>query len=102
MAAPQEPNSILSFEEARHLVERHAAQVPPQGKSKIDVLDPAGWLRPEPVAADRDFPPFNRAARDGYAVRAADLETIPAVLDVVGEIKAGAPMATIPALQSGQ
>jgi molybdopterin molybdotransferase len=44
----------------------------------------------EPVLADRDFPPFPRATRDGYAVRAADLKTVPVTLRVIGEIKAGA------------
>ena len=40
------------------------------------------------VAADRDYPPFARSARDGYAVRAADaIEG--AALSCVGEIKAG-------------
>ncbi len=39
--------------------------------------------------ADRDFPPFDRATRDGYAVRAADLVEVPARLEVVGEVKAG-------------
>ncbi len=39
--------------------------------------------------ADRDFPPFDRSARDGYAVRAADLAEIPARLEVMGEVKAG-------------
>jgi len=41
------------------------------------------------VVADRDFPPFPRATRDGYAVRAADLSQLPAPLNVIGEIKAG-------------
>jgi len=39
--------------------------------------------------ADRDFPPFARATRDGYAVQSADLAKVPARLDVVGEVKAG-------------
>ncbi|HKR97635.1 MAG TPA: gephyrin-like molybdotransferase Glp, partial [Candidatus Angelobacter sp.] len=40
--------------------------------------------------ADRDFPPFPRSTRDGYAVRAADLnQNGSALLRVVGQIKAG-------------
>jgi molybdopterin molybdotransferase len=52
---------------------------------------PAGLGRvlAEGILADRDFPPFARAARDGYAVRAADLAEIPARIEVVGEVKAG-------------
>jgi molybdopterin molybdotransferase len=41
------------------------------------------------VVADRDFPPFPRATRDGYAIRAADAEKLPAVLSVIGQVKAG-------------
>ena len=39
--------------------------------------------------------------RDGYAVRAADLSRLPATLEVIGEIKAGARTEDIPALQAG-
>jgi molybdopterin molybdotransferase len=40
------------------------------------------------VAADRDYPPFDRSARDGYAVRATEAVE-GATLTCVGEIKAG-------------
>jgi len=41
------------------------------------------------VLCDRDLPPFNRAAMDGFAVRSADAPAIGARLRVVGEIRAG-------------
>lgn len=41
------------------------------------------------VAADRDVPPFNRSAMDGYAVRAEDVRATPATLNVLGESRAG-------------
>src|SRR2546426_643320 len=88
MAAVAEPSLTLSFEEARHLVEEHAARLRPRGKELLDLLDSAGRILAESVAADRDFPPFPRATRDGYAVRAADLARLPATLEVIGEIKA--------------
>src|SRR5438132_6368346 len=91
MAAQPEPSLILSFEEARHVVEAHAARLRPCGKELADLLDAAGQVLAEPVVADRNFPPFPRAARAGYALRAADLAKLPATLEVVGEIKAGAP-----------
>ncbi len=110
MAALPEPSLILSFEEARHLVERHAAALHPRGKELVDLLDSvgtnvgfsAGQVLAEPVLADRHFPPFHRAMRDGYAVRAADLSHLPATLGVIGEIKAGAGNKDIPELQAGQ
>jgi molybdopterin molybdotransferase len=90
MAAQPEPISILSFEDARHLVEAHAAGVRPHGKELVELLDAVGQALAEPLAADRNFPPFRRATRDGYAVQATDLARLPAMLEVVGEIKAGA------------
>src|SRR5690242_15140453 len=44
----------------------------------------------ESIIADIDLPPFDRARMDGYAVRSADLATVPAVLRVIGEVPAGA------------
>ncbi|MGA8490875.1 MAG: molybdopterin molybdotransferase MoeA [Terriglobales bacterium] len=82
--------TILSFEEARHLVEEHAATLRPRGKELVDLLDSLGQILAEPVLADRNFPAFPRATRDGYAVCAADLAILPATLEVVAEIKAGA------------
>jgi molybdopterin molybdotransferase len=55
----------------------------------VDLLAGLGRVLAEGVVADRDFPPFDRATRDGYAVRAADLAEAPARLEVVGEVKAG-------------
>jgi molybdopterin molybdotransferase len=90
MAAQPEPISILSFEDARHMVEAHAAGVRPHGKELVELLDAAGQVLAEPIVADRNFPPFRRATRDGYAVQAADLAQLPSTLEVVGEVKAGA------------
>jgi molybdopterin molybdotransferase len=82
--------TILTFEQARHLVEEHAATLRPRGKELLELLDSAGQILAEPVVADRNFPPFPRATRDGYAVRAADVAKLPAALQVIAEIKAGA------------
>lgn len=102
MVAVPEPSSILSFEDARHLVEDHARQLRPRGKELVELLEGAGQILAEPIVADRDFPPFPRAMRDGYAVHAADLSPLPAILEVVGEIKAGARSDEIPTVQPGQ
>jgi molybdopterin molybdotransferase len=81
---------MLSFEQARHVVEEHASRVRPAGREGSSLLESAGRVLAEPVVADRNFPPFPRATRDGYAVRAADLSSLPATLAIAGEIKAGA------------
>ena len=90
MSAQPVSQIVLSFEEARHLVEEHASHLRPLGKELAELLDGAGQVLAEPVNADRNIPPFPRATRDGYAVRAADLTQLPATLKVIGEIKAGA------------
>jgi molybdopterin molybdotransferase len=54
-----------------------------------DLLSVGSQVLAESIVADRDFPPFSRAARDGYAVRSADVAEVPARLEIVGEIKAG-------------
>ncbi len=82
-------SSVLSFEAARQVVEQHAARVRPGEVETLELLAALGRVLAESIAADRDFPPFARATRDGYAVRAADVATPPARIEVVGEIKAG-------------
>jgi len=77
-------------------VEEHAGKLSAPGKEQLELLAAAGRVLAEPVHADRDFPPFPRAARDGYAVRAADLIQLPAELDVVAEIRAGAAPEELP------
>src|SRR5215470_2670078 len=101
-ALPQQPIT-LSFEDARHVVEEHAAEVPPGGIEIEQLLATAGRVLAESIVADRDFPPFRRAMRDGYAVRASDLTQLPVTLDVIAEIKAGVAPQDLPAeVHSGQ
>lgn len=91
MSSANQSPIVFSFEDARHLVERHAATLRARGKELTQLLSAIGLILAEPVSADRDFPPFPRAARDGYAVRATDVESTPAELTVIGEIRAGGP-----------
>jgi molybdopterin molybdotransferase len=84
---------VLPFEEARHLVEQHAERqakhVNQTDLETVDLSAASGRILAEAIIADRDFPPFARATRDGYAVRAADVAKVPARLEVIGELKAG-------------
>jgi molybdopterin molybdotransferase len=102
MSAQPELPAVLSFEDARHTVEQHAAQVTPVSKESVELLEAYQRVLAVSVNADRNFPPFRRAARDGYAVLARDLAHLPATLEVVGEIRAGAPADQIPNISSGQ
>ena len=101
MAATVESN-VVSFEEARRLVEERCSLLKPEGRESLSLLEAAGRVLAEPIRADRDFPPFPRATRDGYAVRSVDLESVPANLEVVGEVKAGGPWREIGRLQPGK
>lgn len=53
------------------------------------------------VPADRDFPPTDRSAMDGFAVQAGDLGEDERVLEVVGESRAGGPSEGL-RVESGQ
>ncbi len=89
MPAPPTQSLVLIFEDARRTVEEQASWVTPVAEETVDLLHAAGRVLAESISADRDIPPFPRSTRDGYAVRAADLTTLPAKLKVIGEIKAG-------------
>src|SRR5271165_4569101 len=102
MPSGSAPATVLTFKEARHLVEEHASRLQPSGTEFVNVLAAAGRVLAEPVLADRDIPPFPRSTRDGYALRAADLVELPAELNVIGEIKAGESLDRIPSLHTGQ
>ena len=103
MAAVPTHTIVLSFEEARRVVEDHASHLSPGGNETVDLLHAAGRILAEPIRADRDIPPFPRSTRDGYALRSADLAQLPAELTVIGEIKAGPQSADAsPALNHGE
>ncbi|MDK1030515.1 MAG: molybdopterin molybdotransferase MoeA [Planctomycetia bacterium] len=58
--------------------------------TRLPLADALGGVLAEPVASDMDLPPFDKSAMDGFAARSADLERLPAELEVVEEIPAGA------------
>ena len=101
MAAPEQ-SKILSFEEARRTVEQHACGLRPKGRELLLLLDAAGRVLAEPIHADRDFPPFPRATRDGYAVRSEDIQRTPVSLEVAGEVRAGDAVPHLRPLEAGK
>jgi len=77
----------LTFRDARAVVLREAGRSRIFPQTELIPLDTAlGRVLARDAAADRDYPPFDRAMRDGFAVRAADL---PGTLHITGEIRAG-------------
>jgi molybdopterin molybdotransferase len=80
---------MLTFEEARQLVitETQSHLTPPLA-ALLPVADALGHVLAQEIRADREYPPFNRSTRDGYAVRAREA-TKDSTLRCIGEIKAG-------------
>jgi molybdopterin molybdotransferase len=79
--------AVLTFLEARAMVLRELRAVcaaPAIETCPID--DCCGRVLAEDITADRDYPPFHRSTRDGFAVRSTD---VPGTLHVVGEARAG-------------
>ncbi|MBV2356930.1 molybdopterin molybdotransferase MoeA [Streptomyces sp. J2-1] len=68
--------------------------VRPLDPIELQLLDAQGCVLVEDVTVPLSLPPFDNSSMDGYAVRVADVagasEEFPAVLDVIGDIAAGA------------
>src|SRR2546429_4697588 len=80
---------MLTFEEARRrVIEQVAKMRGPRTSASVSVWDALALVLAQDVKTDREYPPFDRSTRDGYAVRSKD--AVPgATLKCVGEIKAG-------------
>ncbi len=79
-------NVTVSAPQALEIVLR---ETPALAAEEVALGDALGRVLARDVAADRDLPPFDRAAMDGYALRAADTRQAPAALELVGEVRAG-------------
>src|ERR1700724_3878491 len=83
-------NTMLPYAEARQKVIEIAGALrrTPQSET-IEIEQAFGRVLAREVRADRDYPPFNRSTRDGFAVRSVDVTTPGARLECVGELRAG-------------
>src|SRR3989454_6888582 len=68
--------------------------VPVLGVEKIGLLDALGRVLAEDIIAERDNPPWDNSAMDGFAVRYEDIQqahaiTTPTVLKVIEDVPAG-------------
>jgi molybdopterin molybdotransferase len=83
---------VLSFEDAYEVVRERCRQIVAAGdrpSEEVLLMQAVGRVLAEPITADRDFPPFPRATRDGFAVRVEDLAGGLTLLRVVGQVRAG-------------
>ncbi|WP_207532000.1 molybdopterin molybdotransferase MoeA [Desertivirga arenae] len=60
---------MVNFREAQETITSKARTF---GSEIIDLNDAEGRILDEDILADRDYPPFNRSAMDGYAIRLED------------------------------
>jgi molybdopterin molybdotransferase len=92
---------MLSYTDARRKVIEVAGSIPrPSLRTQVEIEQAFGRILAQPVLADRDYPPFDRSTRDGFAVRSADAQSPGARLECVGELRAGGHFAA--AVPSGQ
>jgi molybdopterin molybdotransferase len=79
--------AALDFDKARSCVlgEVLTGRRLPESE-RIELPFSAGRILAEEILSDRDYPPFPRSVRDGFAVHAADL---PGRVKVIGEVRAG-------------
>src|SRR5271154_842848 len=89
---------MLSFEAARakviEVIRARRCAPPPATETIEFASDPTrvlGRILAENIPADRNYPPFNRSTRDGFAVRAGDAAQAGAKLKLIGESRAGVP-----------
>ena len=80
---------MINFHEALSIV-RERTPAPSEPPVAVPVTDACGRVLARDVMSTVDLPPFNKAAMDGFAIRAADLATTPTELEVVLEVRAGA------------
>lgn len=83
--------ALIPFEEAKRVVDEHIEPVTRVEMVRLD--DASGRVLAEDIVAALSIPPFDRAAMDGYAVKAKDTfnsgQFNPKVLELVGELHAG-------------
>lgn len=60
-----------------------------QGVETVRLERSLGRVLAGDILANRDLPPYDVSAMDGYAVRSADLADAPVTLEIVEDIKAG-------------
>src|ERR1700704_2742851 len=83
-------STLLPYADARQkVIEVAGALRRPTRHETIEIEHAFGRVLAREVRADRDYPPFDRSTRDGFAVRAADAQAPGARLECVGELRAG-------------
>jgi molybdopterin molybdotransferase len=86
-SSTQGGQTLLSVEEARSLI---IDAIRPLNGIRIELGSALGRALAEDIVASRAHPPAAVAAMDGYALRSADVLSLPAKLKKIGTSRAGA------------
>jgi molybdopterin molybdotransferase len=79
--------ALPSADEARRRFAE--AWTPRLDAEDVDTESALGRVLAEPIAAPEDLPPFRRSLMDGFACRAADIASVPAILRIVDDVQMG-------------
>lgn len=77
---------MIQYKEALKDILKNASPLPAE---KIAIENSVGRILKEDIYSMLEMPPFDKAAMDGYAVRALDAKDAPVTLKCVGLIQAG-------------
>lgn len=84
--------NVVSLEKARELMKESLESLELQSE-RLHILDAVDRTLARDIVSKIDVPDFNRSTMDGYAISVEDshgaTETIPSILDIVGEVKMG-------------
>lgn len=76
----------LQVSEAQRIVLESVATL---GVESVKLEQSLGRVLAENICANRDLPPYDVSAMDGFAVRSADVVNAPVILEIIEDIKAG-------------
>jgi len=83
--------TLISYQEAKEIIDRHIHHL--TRTEAVLINDAVNRVLAEDCFAKMNVPPFNRAAMDGYAVKAKDTfdagQFKPKVFKIIGELHAG-------------
>jgi len=91
-------SELITVQRAIEIID--AVSVSPRRTMTVPLGDALGLRLAQEVKADRDYPPFDKALMDGFAIRVGDLTDAQSSLIVVGESAAGHPFSG--RIESGQ
>jgi len=87
---PEKPiaNSDLRIASLKDAIELISKQAMSFGTEMVDLENCYGRILAEAIYADRNYPPFNRSAVDGFAIKSNDLKTYKE-FEIIEEVHAG-------------